>query len=147
MHAPLVARAVPARLTHALLLGATLAVAAPVLAQTSANVAPSPATDAGVPAATPAAAPATPDSAPAAAAPRGPTLDGARAGATIPKPAGQESAAAFAPQNKSMGQPLALMLVGGAAVVVGLLIGDTGGNLLAFGGAIVGLVGLYQFLR
>jgi hypothetical protein len=30
---------------------------------------------------------------------------------------------------------------------VGLLVGNTGGDLLAFGGAIVGLVGLYQYLR
>ena len=147
MRAPLVARAVHARLTRAILLGATLAVAAPVLAQSSPADAPSSRPDAGVPAVTPSDAPVTPDSAPtSASAPRGPTIDGARAGVTAPKSGGQESAA-FAPRNRSMGQPLALMLVGGAAVVVGILVGGSGGNVLAFGGAIVGLVGLYQFLR
>ncbi len=137
-----------ARLTHALLLGAALAAAVPAFAQSSPADAPSARGDGNVPAAAPAAAPAAPEPAPAtAAAPRGPTLDGARAGVSTPWHAGQESAAVAAPRNKSMGQPVALMLVGGAAVVVGLLIGNTGGNLLAFGGAIVGLVGLYQFLR
>ena len=39
------------------------------------------------------------------------------------------------------------MIVGGAAIVIGLLVGGDGGGLLAFGGAVAGLVGLYQYLR
>jgi hypothetical protein len=46
-----------------------------------------------------------------------------------------------------MGQGEALMIVGGAAVLVGLLIGNGAGNAIAVGGAIVGLVGLYQYLQ
>lgn len=136
--APLVAR-----LARSLVLGVTLAAASPALAQPAADAA-SPPADVAVPAA------AQPDSAPAASAasaPRGPTLDGARAGVTRPVSAQQESGAALAARTGSVGQPIALMIVGGAAVVIGLLVGDTGGNLLAFGGAVVGLVGLYQYLR
>ncbi|MGH7712364.1 MAG: hypothetical protein ACREOG_13830 [Gemmatimonadaceae bacterium] len=36
-----------------------------------------------------------------------------------------------------------LMVVGGAAFLAGLIIGDDAGNALAIGGAIVGLYGLY----
>jgi hypothetical protein len=99
------------------------------------------------------AAAATPETAPAPAdstvARRGPTLDGARAAAVAPAHTQQQDAAAGAmqQQSKNLGKPLALMVVGGAALVAGLLIGDTEGTLLAFGGAIVGLVGLYQYLR
>jgi hypothetical protein len=53
-----------------------------------------------------------------------------------------------APRNRpGFGQPEALMIVGGAAVVLGLLVGGDGGGVLALGGAVVGLVGLYQYLR
>jgi hypothetical protein len=39
------------------------------------------------------------------------------------------------------------MIVGGAAVITGLLIGDDLGAVLAVGGAVVGLYGLYQWVR
>lgn len=45
------------------------------------------------------------------------------------------------------GQGMALMVVGGAAIVGGLLIGDDGGHAVAIGGLIVGLVGLYEYVR
>lgn len=41
---------------------------------------------------------------------------------------------------------LTLMIVGGAAVVVGLVIGDTSGTLLAVGGVGVGAYGLYLYI-
>lgn len=97
--------------------------------------------------------------APAAPAPQpgtppapGPTRDGARAGvATAPMHAtraAQQGEEERAPRNSpGFGQPEALMIVGGAAVVIGLLVGGNGGGVLAFGGAVVGLVGLYQYLR
>ncbi len=47
----------------------------------------------------------------------------------------------------NVGPNLALMGVGAAAVVVGLLIGGDGGNAVAVGGAVVGLVGLYRYMR
>jgi hypothetical protein len=82
----------------------------------------------------------------------GPTREGARAGVgTAPMHAArtQESGGEQrAPRNRpGFGQPEALMIVGGAAVVLGLLVGDSAGGALAFGGAVVGLVGLYQYLR
>jgi hypothetical protein len=45
------------------------------------------------------------------------------------------------------GQPVALMVVGGAAVLVGLIIGNDVGTVIAVGGAIAGLYGLYQYLQ
>jgi hypothetical protein len=41
---------------------------------------------------------------------------------------------------------VALMIVGGAALILGSVIGDDAGAMLAVGGGVVGLVGLYQYL-
>ncbi|MDP1859916.1 MAG: hypothetical protein Q8K82_14680 [Gemmatimonadaceae bacterium] len=46
-----------------------------------------------------------------------------------------------------MGSNLAMMGVGAAALVVGLMVGGNGGPILALGGGVIGLVGLYRFLR
>jgi len=46
-----------------------------------------------------------------------------------------------------MGSNLAMMGVGAAAVVIGLMVGGDGGTILALGGGVVGLVGLYRYLR
>jgi hypothetical protein len=54
--------------------------------------------------------------------------------------------AAKAPRG-GYGQPVALMVVGGAAVLVGLIIGGGAGTAIAIGGAVAGLVGLYQYLQ
>lgn len=45
------------------------------------------------------------------------------------------------------GQNVALMGVGAAALVIGAVVGGSGGTLLAVGGAVVGLYGLYRFLQ
>jgi hypothetical protein len=45
------------------------------------------------------------------------------------------------------GQGMALMVVGGAAMIGGLLIGGSGGDAVAIGGLAVGLIGLYQYVR
>ena len=45
------------------------------------------------------------------------------------------------------GPNVALMVVGGAALVTGLVIGGDGGLIIATGGAVVGLVGLYRYMR
>ena len=47
----------------------------------------------------------------------------------------------------NVGPNLALMGVGAAAVVVGLLIGGDGGHAVAVGGAVIGLIGLYRYMR
>ena len=50
-------------------------------------------------------------------------------------------------QNRSSNRnAVALMIVGGAALVVGAVIGDDAGTLVMLGGAGIGLYGLYLFL-
>ena len=49
--------------------------------------------------------------------------------------------------RKGYGQPVALMVVGGAAVLTGLIIGDAPGAVIAVGGAVMGLYGLFQYLQ
>ncbi len=46
-----------------------------------------------------------------------------------------------------VGRNPALMIVGGAALVVGAIIGDDAGTILMVGGAVTGLIGLWNFLR
>ena len=122
----------PARLRSALPFAlavvASLAVARPARAQ-SASFAPAPAA---APVAT----------AEPTVAPVGPTLDAASVG--VRHKAVETNAAA---RRGGLGQAEALMIVGGAAVLVGLLIGSGAGNAIAVGGAIVGLVGLYEYLQ
>lgn len=50
-------------------------------------------------------------------------------------------------QKANLGQAQALMVVGGAALIVGAIIGDDPGTVIMVGGAIVGLYGLYQYLQ
>ncbi len=47
----------------------------------------------------------------------------------------------------SKGQPIALMAVGGAAIVLGALMDNNARGLLMVGGTVVGLYGLYLYLR
>jgi hypothetical protein len=50
-------------------------------------------------------------------------------------------------QNRTSNRnSVALMIVGGAALVVGAVIGDDAGTLVMLGGAGIGLYGLYKFL-
>ena len=50
-------------------------------------------------------------------------------------------------QGAGAGPNVALMGVGAAAVVVGLMIGGDGGTIVAITGSVIGLVGLYRFLK
>lgn len=45
------------------------------------------------------------------------------------------------------GQGVALMVVGGAAMVGGLIMSNGAGDAIAAGGLVVGLIGLYQYVR
>ncbi len=45
------------------------------------------------------------------------------------------------------GQNVALMVVGGAALIIGAVIGGTPGVLIAVAGAAIGLYGLYNFVQ
>lgn len=49
--------------------------------------------------------------------------------------------------NVGAGSNLALMGVGAAGVVVGLLVGGDGGTIIALTSGVIGLVGLYRYLR
>jgi len=50
-------------------------------------------------------------------------------------------------QDKKKGKnSVALMIVGGAALIVGAVIGDSAGTIVMLGGAGIGLYGLYLFL-
>jgi hypothetical protein len=74
--------------------------------------------------------------------PVGPTMDAASVAVR------HAPAADAAPARRAgYGQPVALMVVGGAAVLVGLIIGGGAGTAIAIGGAVAGLVGLYQYLQ
>jgi hypothetical protein len=59
----------------------------------------------------------------------------------------QEEAALQARARNNFSQSQVLMIVGGAALLTGLIIGDDAGTVLAVGGAGVGLYGLYRYLQ
>jgi len=50
-------------------------------------------------------------------------------------------------QPQSVGKPMATMIVGGAAIVLGAVIGDDVGTLFMIGGTVALLIGLYQYLQ
>jgi hypothetical protein len=75
----------------------------------------------------------------------GPTVDAARIAARYHESADLKITAA--PRRAGYGQPVALMVVGGAALLTGLIIGDDAGTVIAVGGALVGLYGLYEYLQ
>ena len=50
-------------------------------------------------------------------------------------------------RRAGLGQPMAMMIVGGAAVLLGAIIGDTPGTVIMIGGAVIGLIGLYEYLQ
>ncbi len=127
-------------LTHSrfFLLAAALMVAAPLAAQqtsldsTSRAVAP---VTVSAPAVQSAVAP-----------PVGPMLQpsavGSRAVATT-----TGSAIVVMPANGENSQNVALMLVGGAGLIVGAVIGGRSGTIVMLGGGILGLVGLFRYLQ
>lgn len=52
-------------------------------------------------------------------------------------------------QERSMGNGtnVAMMIVGGTALIVGLSVGGDGGQIIAIAGAVVGLIGMFRYLR
>ena len=54
---------------------------------------------------------------------------------------------ATAAQHQNMGKPAAMMIVGLAALIAGALIGGDAGVIIMVGGAVIGLIGLYQYLK
>jgi hypothetical protein len=91
---------------------------------------------------------AAPDSsvAPVSLAVSGAPLTGLRAGVHV-----SESARALQPNaaatRGNLGQSRAMMVVGVAGLLAGAIIGGTPGTLVMVGGAVIGLVGLYDYLQ
>jgi hypothetical protein len=84
------------------------------------------------------------------AQPVGPTRDGAVVAARATRvdyaPSSADARGALAPMRTHHGPAVALMVVGAAAVVLGLLVGGDPETPLVVGGAVVGLIGLYLYL-
>jgi len=51
------------------------------------------------------------------------------------------------PARRDRAQGRTLMIVGGAAIVAGILVGDSGGTVLILGGVGVGAYGFYHYTR
>ena len=49
--------------------------------------------------------------------------------------------------SAGLGQSEAMMIVGGAAILVGAIVGGNAGDVFMIGGAVVGLYGLYKYLQ
>jgi hypothetical protein len=80
---------------------------------------------------------------PTPAAP-GPTMQASMAGVRTPN----DAAAPLSPVAVDrVGRNPALMIVGGAALVIGAIIGGDAGTIVMVGGAVTGLIGLWSFLR
>ncbi len=86
--------------------------------------------------------------------PAGPTLAAASAGvrASTLRPATgfemtNESMLTATRRGRALAQSQVLMIVGGAAVVTGILVGGPAGTLLVLGGAGIGGYGLYLYLQ
>jgi hypothetical protein len=77
----------------------------------------------------------------------GPTTRGAAVGVRATVPERTDAILASIQDRPRVGHSKALMIAGGAALVAGLIIGDDGGAILAVGGAVVGLYGLYLYVR
>lgn len=76
---------------------------------------------------------------------RGPTMESARLAAQAPQPVALHDAAS--PQKMGLGQARAMMIVGGAALLAGAIVGGDAGAIIMVGGAVIGLVGLYEYLQ
>lgn len=76
----------------------------------------------------------------------GPTLSSSAVGIQR-TPLTTSKPAAPADARLGAGRNVALMVVGGAALIIGAVIGGTAGVLIAVAGAAVGLFGLYYFVQ
>ena len=76
----------------------------------------------------------------------GPTLTAATVAVRRALPDAKTTTPPPAPRG-GYGQSMTLMVVGGAAVLTGLIIGGGAGYAISVGGAVVGLVGLYQYMQ
>jgi len=80
----------------------------------------------------------------AAAITAGPRMD---ATATAMRHRATANSMSVAAAKNNVGKPVAMMIVGGAAILLGAVIGDDAGTLFMIGGAIALLYGLYLYLQ
>lgn len=82
-----------------------------------------------------------------ASAPAGPILSEASIAVRRAPVTAAAPAAAAAAAGRSRDSGTALMIVGGAAVLTGIVIGNGAGYAISVVGAVIGLYGLYQYLQ
>lgn len=93
---------------------------------------------------TPVVASATVEVAPIAATPSGPTMDAATVAV---KNVAAESKTPSPAAGKYYDQGTKLMIIGGAAILTGILVGGDAGHAISIAGAVIGLYGLYKYLE
>jgi hypothetical protein len=78
----------------------------------------------------------------------GPTLGSATVGVRHVDPAATAAKAApAAPRAGGRSHGEALMIVGGAAILTGIVVGNNAGYAISIAGAVIGLYGLYEYLQ
>lgn len=77
----------------------------------------------------------------------GPTVSANQVGIRPAAASAKSATPAPAEARLGAGRNVALMVVGGAALIIGAVIGGTAGILIAVAGAAVGLYGLYNFVQ
>lgn len=80
-------------------------------------------------------------------APLGASMTGLRAGVHTRETSRPDQPTVMLPQHANLGQARAMMVVGVAALIAGAIIGDTPGQIVMIGGAVIGLIGLYDYLQ
>lgn len=76
----------------------------------------------------------------------GAALTGLRSGVHARETA-RETQPTMAPKRAGLGQSRAMMIVGVAALATGAIIGGDAGTIIMVGGAVIGLIGLYEWLQ
>lgn len=82
-----------------------------------------------------------------AVAPAGPRLDAVRTGAVVAPVVASEPMVPAPMYRKANLRGRNLMILGGAAILGGAIVGGDAGNLVSLGGLGVGLYGLYVYLN
>jgi len=77
----------------------------------------------------------------------GAPMTGLRAGVHLRETKRPDQPTMLPPQHANLGQARAMMVVGVAALIAGAIIGDTPGTIVMVGGAVIGLIGLYDYLQ
>ena len=80
----------------------------------------------------------------ASEAPRGPLMKDAAVGVRLDA---RNTPLATPPKFQATGRNPAMMIVGGAALIVGAVLNSQAGNVIMIAGGIIGLVGLWNYLQ